>query len=474
MNTKLYRWLLFFLGLYTASALLQSILRFLLGGPQLILLDTFDSWFLLTNITASIGSILLLKYYYTKKFWFVFVTGVLSTGCSLCYAIVFYTILNFHKLAGYNVPLLFLSFVTGIIYGISLISLRAKNKRWLRAAGLLQLIIGLILLSSFIWGIASPSPANGNTIERISQWVSLAGCLFPIFLIVHFSRELPDAGANSTNTRAQRRLQTVIGIAGIIGLTLTLTVGVMISFESYSTMHWTNWNYTKTKEFVQSFDPGIFVNSKGDTLRYRLLKPLDYDPGKKYPIVISLPYGGQPATDTIAQLEGAVAAELLATDNNRREHPAFLFIPNCPPGAGWGGIPYYPEADSLVFDALIALDRQFSIDDKRRYVAGLSRGGYGAWNFICKHPEMFAAAIPVAGGGDPRLAPKIIHVAVWAFHGTEDRNVPVAGSRNMIDAIKRAGGNPKYTEFPGEGHNIWDKVIATPGLLDWLFAQHHD
>jgi predicted peptidase len=248
----------------------------------------------------------------------------------------------------------------------------------------------------------------------------------------------------------------------------------MISSECHSSIYWSNWNYQKTKELAQLCDPGVFVNSKGDVLHYRLLKPLDYDPTKKYPIVISLPYGGQPATDTIRQIEGAVAAQLLTMDGNRTYYPAFIFIPNCPPGAGWGGIPNYPEVDSLVFDAIIALDRRFSIDEKRRYVIGLSRGGFGTWNFICKRPEMFAAAIPVSGGGDPRLAPKIVNVAVWAFHGANDKNVPVINSRNMINAIKSAGGNPRYTEFPDEGHNIWDRVSRTPGLLGWLFAQHRD
>ncbi len=273
---------------------------------------------------------------------------------------------------------------------------------------------------------------------------------------------------------AQKLVKNIVGTAGIALFSLTLTFGIMISSECHSSIYWSNWNYQKTKELAQLCDPGVFVNSKGDTLHYRLLKPLDYDPTKKYPIVISLPYGGQPATDTIRQIEGAVAAQLLTMDGNRSDYPAFIFIPNCPPGAGWGGIPNYPEVDSLVFDAIIALDRRFSIDEKRRYVIGLSRGGFGAWNFICKHPEMFAAAIPVSGGGDPRLAPKIVNVAVWAIHGANDKNVPVISSRNMIDAIKSAGGNPRYTEFPDEGHNIWYKVSTTPGLLGWLFAQHRN
>jgi len=84
---------------------------------------------------------------------------------------------------------------------------------------------------------------------------------------------------------------------------------------------------------------------------------------------------------------------------------------------------------------------------------------------------MFAAAIPISGGGNPALAQNIVDIPVWAFHGRKDRNVPVSGSRDIIQAIKNAGGDPRYTEYPDERHDIWEKVTNTPGLLDWLFAQ---
>ena len=67
-----------------------------------------------------------------------------------------------------------------------------------------------------------------------------------------------------------------------------------------------------------------------------------------------------------------------------------------------------------------------------------------------------------------------MNVSVWAFHGEEDKNVLVKLSRDMIEAIKQAGGNPRYTEFPGAGHDIWNRVKDTPGLLEWLFAQKRD
>jgi predicted peptidase len=328
-----------------------------------------------------------------------------------------------------------------------------------------------MLLSAVIWLIFSRSLSASNTFEKIAQWTSLANGFVPVILIIHFLSELKKLKPGDTNVRRQKRLQNVSVIAVTAGIICTLVLGIAIISESYSSIYWAEQNFKKTKELAELFEFRIFANSKGDTLLYRILKPIDYDSTKKYPLVVSLPYGGQPGTDTIRQIEGAAAAELLSSDINRKKYPAFLFIPHCPPGSGWGGIPNYPQVDALVYEAISSLDEQFAIDTNRRYVTGISRGGYGSWNFICTRPDMFAAAIPVCGGGDPSSASKAVHVAIWAFHGKLDKNVPVSGSRDMINAIKSAGGNPKYTEFPDEGHNIWYKVSTTPGLLDWLFEQ---
>ena len=470
MNKRLYILLIFFLGLSAASTLLQGIIRMLLGA-QIFYLDSFRWWFLVTGIISFIGSILLFKYYHYRKYWFVFITGIISTISNLCYAILIYIILEYQKIGDYNLPVLLVSLITGVVYAVSLILTRHEKKEWLTVTGVLILVTGLISLSSITWFISSPAARANNSFEKIAQWTSLISSLIPLAFILHFFSELKNLQPGNTNMLKQKRLIQVSEIVGVVSYVLTLALGISISSECYSSVYWAKRNFEKTKELAQLFELRIFVSSKGDTLLYRLLKPLDYDSAKKYPLVVSLPYGGQPGTDKIKQIEGAAAAEMLSTDMNRRKYPAFLFIPHCPPGGGWGGIPNYPSIDSLVFEAISSLDAQFGIDVKRRYVTGISRGGYGTWNFICKRPDMFAAAIPVCGGGDPALASKAVNVAVWAFHGRNDKNVPVSGSRDMINAMKKAGGNPKYTEFPNEAHNIWYQVSTTPGLLDWLFAQ---
>ena len=101
----------------------------------------------------------------------------------------------------------------------------------------------------------------------------------------------------------------------------------------------------------------------------------------------------------------------------------------------------------------------------------MSQGGYGTWDLIARRSELFAAAIAVCGGGDPAQAEKLVSLPIWAFHGAEDRLVPVERSRDMIAAIRKAGGRPVYTEYEGVGHDSWTPTYKNNAVLDWLFAQ---
>lgn len=126
----------------------------------------------------------------------------------------------------------------------------------------------------------------------------------------------------------------------------------------------------------------------------------------------------------------------------------------------------------LTLEVLAKLQKEFSIDDKRLYLTGLSMGGYGTWDTLARYPNLFAAAVPICGGGDESAAATLKDIPIWCFHGGADTTVPTERSRNMIKAIKDAGGTPQYTEYPGVGHNSWDKAYSEPELPNWLFAQH--
>jgi predicted peptidase len=77
----------------------------------------------------------------------------------------------------------------------------------------------------------------------------------------------------------------------------------------------------------------------------------------------------------------------------------------------------------------------------------------------------------MCGGGDTKKAGIIKDLPVWNFHGSSDGAVKVQLSRDMIAAIQAAGGKPKYTEYPGVGHNCWTPAMQEPELLPWLFSQ---
>ena len=259
-----------------------------------------------------------------------------------------------------------------------------------------------------------------------------------------------------------------MGLLGVLALGATLFFGFRISLQGYEATHVS----ASVRTLANQFDARTYVSSNGEKLSYRLLRPLNYDSTQKYPLVVSLHGGAGYGTDNMRQIEGI--DRMLASDSIRKKYPAFLFVPQIPLGTSWGGVPGLIAKDSLVFEAMMALEKEFNIDPKKRYVMGHSLGGFGTWYFIGTRPDVFAAAMPFSGQGNPALAQNMVDVSVWAFHGALDRNVPVNGSRDVIEAIKKAGGTPRYSEFPNAGHGIWDEIESTPGLMDWLFAQKRD
>lgn len=430
------------------------------------MLESFTGWFFVVTISSIIGSCLLLKYFHYRMYWFAFSALIFATLVSLCQSTLFYFIISGAKqLQTYYVFVVFLVLGAAIIYSISLIFSSAAQKRWLKVAGVFTLFMNCILLTTVIGSVNSHEAEVRIALEKTVQWIALAGSLLPVIFILNFLEEIKNLEKESTTIILPQLVESVLGLMCLTAAVLTFAIGLSISSEGRMKLYWQTKNEEESEKFAKLCEERTFTNGKGEALKYLLLKPKDYNPLQKYPLVISLPYGGYKAS----------AAMVLASDANRYRYPAFLFVPFRPEGTTWGGIPNLSLLDSLVFETLGALEKEEAgIDPKRRYVTGVSMGAYGSWHFITLHPEIFAAAIPVCGAGNPQLAANIKDVPVWAFHGAHDRNVPVSGSRDMIDAIKKAGGNPKYTEFPDKAHDIWHDVTQTSGVWDWLFDQKKD
>lgn len=469
MSRTFFTFAVFYSVLAFIIYLIYSLFYFQLGRP-IYTMQSFSSWFLLSTLVSLAVALIILRYYHAKGYKVALIAGSIAALASLSFSFVVYGMMMGAQLMAYYIPVYMISLVMGIIYSVSLIPAPAGSRPLLRAVGILSAIVNSFLLAVLI--MFTQNALNTVEVERIHQWTSLAGMVIPALFTLNFVRERNNA--DRTAPDMPRLQQNVMSFVGVLAVVAFVIVGVKFTFESLGAIAWRSQEPERARRLAEPFEARTFSGSNGQTLLYRFMKPMDYDSTRKYPLVVCLHHGGTHGNDNMKQVDGAPIAQVLSTEGNKAKYPAFLFVPQCPEGAAWGGVETLPSIDAIVFEALAAFEREFSIDEKRRYVTGISGGGYGSWHFICSRPEMFAAGIPVCGGADPKLAPRIASIPVWAFHGEEDTAVPVRFSRDMISAMEAAGGDPKYTEFADAGHNIWEQVKATPGLLEWMFAQKKD
>jgi predicted peptidase len=227
-----------------------------------------------------------------------------------------------------------------------------------------------------------------------------------------------------------------------------------------------------------------FVGTSGLRLPYRLLIPGDSSSDAKYPLVILFHGSGERGDDNEKQLVYGVGR--FAIPESRSQYPCFVLAPQCPTDLDnqptmWTGrreqmhlLKLAPEPAIPIrtaLELLFMVQGKYPVDLDRVYITGISMGGFATWEALIRHPENFAAGVPVCGGGDVSYANRFKDIPVWAFHGAEDPVVPVSYSQSMIESLKRTGAKPRYTEYPGVGHNSWDPAYAEPELLSWLFSQ---
>jgi predicted peptidase len=207
-------------------------------------------------------------------------------------------------------------------------------------------------------------------------------------------------------------------------------------------------------------------DADGKEVRYVLFVPHDYKGDKPYPLILFLHGAGETAD---GKNEGKQAKVGIgpAVQKQEKTFPAFVLMPQAQK-RGWQAD---GESAQLALDILKEVQKNYKIDDKRLYLTGLSMGGFGTWSLAAKYPEKWAAIVPICGGGNPKDAEKIKDIPCWVFHGDADMSVKVDRSRDMVKALKDAGGSPKYDEYPGVGHNSWDKAYGTKELYEWLFMQ---
>lgn len=231
-----------------------------------------------------------------------------------------------------------------------------------------------------------------------------------------------------------------------------------------------------------------FLSFTYKDMPYRLYVPENYNPKKAYPLVLFLHGGGERGTDNVKQIMANDGAVIWASPENQAKHEAFVLAPqarNVPDG----GFGITRDSNNLInlsrvfefsqdlnsaYEILQLVRSQYNIDSNRLYSTGLSQGGFGTYNLNMRYPDLFAAMVPIASGGEPSQASKLVTKPIWAFHAVDDVIIPVSYSRNIIAAIREAGGQPIYTEYPAEkgyNHASWVPAFENQEMIDWVFEQ---
>jgi predicted peptidase len=216
---------------------------------------------------------------------------------------------------------------------------------------------------------------------------------------------------------------------------------------------------------------------------FRVFAPKGWSKKKKWPVILFLHGAGERGDDNLAQTKVGIGSAIL---RQQEGFPFVVVLPQCPRNHSW-------REPAMQAQALKALDQtmaEFNCDSNRTYLTGLSMGGYGSWAVAANNPKRFAALAIVCGGVDPppglslpkeampppstdpygAVAAKVGKTPVWLFHGSADPAVPVTESRKMVQALKAIGGNVRYNEYEGIGHNSWDKAYAEAELFPWLLS----
>jgi predicted peptidase len=222
-----------------------------------------------------------------------------------------------------------------------------------------------------------------------------------------------------------------------------------------------------------------------DSYRYQVYVPAGWSKKKKWPVILFLHGAGERGGDGLIQTEVGIGT---AIRRHAERVPAIVVFPQCLKDRWWPE----PQMQAQALKALDEAIKEFNGDADRVYLTGISMGGYGTWAIAANNPSKFAALAPVCGGvrtpprvaipqgtpdangaDDPYkvVAQKVGATPVWVFHGGADPVVPVTESQKMVEALKASGGNVRYSEYEGVGHNSWDRAYAEPEFFPWLLSQ---
>ena len=218
--------------------------------------------------------------------------------------------------------------------------------------------------------------------------------------------------------------------------------------------------------------PGFVVRSietgEPSPRQYVVFVPPRRTASTAWPLLVFLHGSGECGTNSHRQLQVGLGPYIAARRLN--DFPFITLFPQVPatsnPVEGFAG-----RQGAWVWRMIDAVMREYQIDADRVYLTGLSMGGFGTWDLAMQHPDRFAAIAPLCGGSRTRQCiANLSLMPVWAFHGRLDDRVRVDHTRDLVAALRAAGGKPRFLEYPDLRHNCWDRTYENDELYRWLLS----
>ena len=243
-------------------------------------------------------------------------------------------------------------------------------------------------------------------------------------------------------------------------------------------------------ELSKAFEPGEYTDGAGSRIWYRLFRPRAAE-GEKLPLVVFLHGSGERGEDNDLQVAGNRGAVVWTEKEEQALRPCFVLAPQAPTDKSFT----VPGFEKPFMEFLGKFLEEEPVDKNRVYLTGLSMGGMGTWEYCARYPELWAAAAPICGAGDPEAIKAARNIPFWTFHAVDDPFVPIdgdlgrgghvlAGTRRMVIALKNYGADVRSTEYPKgyihehfgypeavAGHAAWEPAYSDGKFRAWLFEQ---
>jgi predicted peptidase len=200
-------------------------------------------------------------------------------------------------------------------------------------------------------------------------------------------------------------------------------------------------------------------------LGYILTSPKEIKEGEKLPLIVFL-HGAGERGDNLEMLKCYCIPKLFTNNEEHEGLRVFTLSPQCPYEATW--IDFKKELYALI-DKIC---KEYPIDLDAVSLCGISMGGFGTWDLLMRHPDVFAAGVPICGGADTSYAEVLKDMPIYTAHGTWDGSVPYSGTEAMVKALIEAGNEKVIFKSIDRGsHTIWDGIAADPTVIEWLLEQ---